>query len=235
MHPASSHGKTDRRELTTVDFVLFDAVGTLIYPHPSPAEVYHEFGHRHGRDLSLDEVRLRFSAAFHKYHVSGPTQESIEYQRWQRVIADVFDTPLESDLFLALWEHFSRPQSWKVFDDVAAAFDELRRRHVPFGIASNFDARLIRLCAELPPLNGVGRIFHSSAVGWAKPQLEFFTFVQQQLDIEPARILLVGDDEVKDLGGALTASWQAILVDRSTDRRDKQTINNLMNVLEFLA
>jgi putative hydrolase of the HAD superfamily len=121
-----------------------------------------------------------------------------------------------------------------VFDDVEETLAELLERKIPVGIASNFDDRLLHLFNVLPPLNRVHRIFHSSAVGWSKPRPEFFLKVQRQLNVDPAKILLVGDDEEKDLAGALNAGWQALLIDRSGKRRDQKTIGNLSEVFEFL-
>jgi putative hydrolase of the HAD superfamily len=226
--------KTNGSPFTNVEFVLFDAVGTLIYTDPSPAQLYQSVGVRFGYHLSVDEVQQRFQEAFKKHHTNGPTEESVERQRWRNVIGDVFSTGPDTDIFEPLWKHFSEPESWKVFPDVADIFAELEQRNLPFAIASNFDDRLVHLCKHLSPLNRVKSIFHSSAVGWSKPHPEFFSRVQRQLGVTPSRILLVGDDNEKDLGGALNAGWQALLIDRSGTRRDEQTVATLTEVLKFI-
>jgi putative hydrolase of the HAD superfamily len=234
MHPLPSYRNIPPPELTSVEIVLFDAVGTLIFPDPQPAAVYQQIGSRHGVELPLDVVRDRFSTAFSKHHISGPTDEPMERRRWRHVIADVFEMAFESNLFDALWDHFCQPGSWKVFDDAAETFGELQRRNVPVGIASNFDARLLRLCRELPPLSSVHTIYYSAAVGWSKPRPEFFAAIQGQLGVEAAKILLVGDDKEKDLGGALNAGWQALLIDRSGQGPDGKTIARLTDIFKLI-
>ncbi|MAV35602.1 MAG: hypothetical protein CMJ59_09095 [Planctomycetaceae bacterium] len=44
--------------------VLFDAVGTLIYPDPEVAAAYHQAGREHGSRMSLDRIVDRFRDAF---------------------------------------------------------------------------------------------------------------------------------------------------------------------------
>jgi putative hydrolase of the HAD superfamily len=215
MQPTASDRKVRPSALTFAEFILFDAVGTLIFADPAPARVYHEIGQRFGSNLSVDQANQRFLAAFKKHHISGPTAEAVERWRWQQVVADVFGTEPDSDLFNALWDHFSHYDSWKLYPDVADVFVELERRGIPFGIASNFDARLLSICGGLSPLNRVQKVFHSAAVGWSKPDPNFFAHVQRQLGVDASKILLVGDDKEKDFAGATNAGWQALLIDRN--------------------
>jgi FMN phosphatase YigB (HAD superfamily) len=44
--------------------VLFDAVGTLLRPHPPVVDVYQAAGRRFGCDLAREEVAARFRQAF---------------------------------------------------------------------------------------------------------------------------------------------------------------------------
>ena len=44
----------------SVQVVLFDAVGTVIYPQPSIADAYVDIGSRFIEDLDPDEVLRRF-------------------------------------------------------------------------------------------------------------------------------------------------------------------------------
>src|SRR5438067_2160826 len=76
--------------------VAFDAVGTLIHPEPSAAEVYASIGRRFGSRLEVAEIRTRFRAAFAEQEVidraSGwVTSEERERHRWQDIVARVLD------------------------------------------------------------------------------------------------------------------------------------------------
>ena len=48
--------------LTKIRGVLFDAVGTLIYPDPPVAEAYRSIGRRFGSRLSVEQIAARFPA-----------------------------------------------------------------------------------------------------------------------------------------------------------------------------
>ena len=82
------------------------------------------------------------------------------------------------------------------------------------GVASNFDSRLQTICDALPPLANCPQRFISSQIGFRKPATAFFRALEQQLGLQPAQILLVGDDLDNDYRGARQAGWHAVLLTR---------------------
>jgi putative hydrolase of the HAD superfamily len=202
--------------LAGVRYVLFDAVGTLIYPQPSVAEVYAAYGQKHGSRLTSDEIRPRFLAAFANATPGAATSEEYERERWRQIVREVVEDVAEQHdaLFADLWQHFGTSSSWQIFEDVAPVWQELAQRGMAVGIASNFDARLRGVCAGLSPLKSCERWFVSSEVGYAKPDPRYFTAIAEQLNALPEEILLVGDDLVRDYRAASAAGWRAILIDR---------------------
>lgn len=191
--------------------ILFDAVGTLIYPNPPPAEVYHREGQKIGSSYSVDEVASRFRAAIQRHHQGGATSEELERERWRKIVYDVIDDVKDpyGSLINTLWDHFGSPPSWHLFDDVAPAWQELTSRGYLIGIASNFDGRLRSICRSHPPLDECRHIFASSEVGFPKPEPAFYRAVEEQLALRPEQILLIGDDQEADVIGPTAAGWQA--------------------------
>src|SRR4051794_14224526 len=92
--------------------VVFDAVGTLIEPCPSVADVYTAAAARQGVVLDRDEVKGRFHRFFRHDELDearGPlaTDESIERRRWERIVSDVLaEVPDPARAFEELWDHF---------------------------------------------------------------------------------------------------------------------------------
>lgn len=204
-----------------VRWVLFDAVGTLIYPQPSVAEAYGAIARQFGLEIPSGEIATRFKAALAREFCDGglsrpPTNEDLERARWQRIVAAVLlELPDASHQpFEMLWQHFGEPSSWRLFDDVSPTLAGLAHRGFELAIASNFDSRLQGVARGLPPLAACSRTFVSSEVGFSKPDPRFFTAVQRELSVQPREILLVGDDRVNDYEGALAAGWQAVLIER---------------------
>src|SRR5688500_14012254 len=99
------------KEYSSVRAVVFDAVGTLIYPFPPVAEAYHLAGWSNGSKLPVTQMWRRFRAAFAKSQLGNgegrgegapqngdlrraPTSEAIERERWRLIVGEVFtDVP----------------------------------------------------------------------------------------------------------------------------------------------
>lgn len=201
--------------------VLFDAVGTLIYPEPPVAAAYGAVARKFGSSRSELEIGERFRQAFCRQEdldgqASGyRTDEDRERRRWQAIVAEVFDELADpSPAFSELWEHFSQPRHWQLFDDVADAWRGLAAQGVLPGVASNFDRRLRQVCAGLPPLDECNLIFVSSELGVRKPSSDFFRRIENVLRLSAGQIMLIGDDWENDYLAARSAGWQAVFVDR---------------------
>ena len=214
--------------------VALDAVGTLIEADPPVDEAYAEVGRCHGSRLNRAEVGRRFDAALTKSVemelAKGPaglaTSEEAECVRWRWVVGQVFedieDESAVERCFEELFAHFGRPSSWKCFDDVATTVNRIQRLGLRLVIASNFDRRLHTICAGWPPLQSARAVVVSSEVGWKKPGPGFFGALVEACGCRPDQVLMVGDDPVNDVGGALSSGLQAVQVDRS-DRGGEDT------------
>lgn len=199
--------------------VFFDAVGTLIQPHPPATEVYLAVGRRFGSQRTLADIGRRFSHAFREEEARDQangwrTSEARELDRWRRIVATVLDDATDAAAcFTALYEHFAQFAGWRCDPDAAGTLDELARRGFQLGLASNFDSRLRRVVAGLPALALLTHLVISSEVGWRKPAAAFYATLCQQANRPPEHILLVGDDLRNDYDGARSAGLAAVLLD----------------------
>jgi putative hydrolase of the HAD superfamily len=204
--------------LEGIRWVLFDAVGTLMYADPPVAEVYHAAARRRGSQMGMSEIDRRFRAVLARPWHGRVTSESWERERWRLIVSEVIvDLPpgkLDA-VFAELWRHFAQPTSWRLYDDAADALAELRRRGFHLGIASNFDSRLMEIVQGHGPLAVCEAVFAASNVGYNKPALEFFREIEERLGVPGSQIALVGDDEVSDAQGAIAADWRAVQLNRS--------------------
>lgn len=218
--------------------VMLDAVGTLIHPCPSAAQVYETHGRRFGSRVDAATIATRLRKALQQLSTDSPhvSSEAREYQRWQTIVEEVFDDVPDAgdELFRSLWEYFAHADHWSVYDDVAPAWSALESRGLPIGIASNFDARLASICHQLSPLHRHQHLFYSSGVGAAKPHAHFFCTIQQALDVPAQSILLIGDDVCNDFLGAAAAGWQSLLLDRDGNS-DLPALRSLCQLSQLLA
>jgi len=228
-----------------IQWIVFDAVGTLIVPDPPVGRTYWQIGRRFGSRLSEDDVTRRFHAAFsdferrelvqadvtNRHHLQ--TGERHERHRWQTIVQQVFDDIEDSaGCFDALFAHFGRPAAWHCFPDVSPVLKDLRRKGYKLGIASNFDRRLHGV------LNGlsIGGLFElravSSEVGYRKPSRHFFAAVEQLAGVPAHRILMVGDDVENDITAARHAGMSAVPIDRTAPDSSADILTHLHPLVE---
>jgi putative hydrolase of the HAD superfamily len=209
--------------------ILFDAVGTLIYPDPPVAEAYFRAGQKLGSKWTREEIAQRFRAAIKKHPQGSTTSEYLERERWEQIVYDVIDDveDTERQLLDELWRHFDSAANWRLFDDVAPVWLELVRRDYVVGIASNFDSRLRTICRGLAPLVECPHIFVSSEIGFPKPEPRFYRAVEEQLELPAEQILLVGDDYDADIAGSRAAGWQTMWLRREEVESSPEWIHSL--------
>jgi putative hydrolase of the HAD superfamily len=216
--------------------VAFDAVGTLLHPQPSAAEIYAEVGARFGSRLPVREIQARFRAAFSRQEaLDGAagmrTDETRERCRWQHIVAEVLDDVADpAACFAALYEHFRRPEAWRLDPEAEMVLAELRRRGRRLALASNYDERLRSLSMLFPE---VDEVVISAEVGWRKPAPEFFGVLCDRLQLPAHAVAFVGDDRVNDFEGARRAGLHAVLFDpcKQAPELGPERIGNLGELL----
>ncbi len=231
------------RDTAPTQAILFDAVGTLIYPDPPVAVAYADSGRRFGARLSVDEIQTRFSQAFAQQESldqgfgAEQTSEVRERRRWQAIVAEVFcETRDTAPLLEALWDHFADPRHWRLYDDAAPALEHLAAQGFRLGLATNFDARFAAIASTWPALANCRDVFISSRMGVRKPHRDFFRTIERALQLPPESLLLVGDSLTNDFRAAQAAGWKAILLQRQGELPEIDgVIRNLGELANSLA
>lgn len=190
-----------------------------------------------GIEIESQHVQSTIGAALSSRSDSNDltTSEEAEHAFWADLIHSLCPSPAGfQSCFDDLFSHFGSPDNWKCFADVQGLVQQLRTLGVTVAIASNFDKRLNSVCDGLQELQQVDCRIVSSLVGFRKPAPEFFAAVVADLGLKPQNILMVGDDVVNDIRGALQSGFQAALIDRSESVSDAQ-LPQLVNRLQTLG
>jgi putative hydrolase of the HAD superfamily len=203
---------------SSIEWVVFDAVGTLIFADPPIHMAYHRIGRKYGSSITPAAASQRFKEAFGQQSTSLETNPQRELEFWKSLVNQVLpDASHPEAIFQGLWEHFAAPGSWGVYADVEETLEALRGRGIQVAIASNFDHRLHSVMNGHRELKPIARRFISSEIGWKKPAPGFFEAVIRQLDVPAEQILMVGDDLQADVLGARSSGLQSLLLHRSSD------------------
>lgn len=222
-----------------IQAVVFDAVGTVMYPSPSVGEAYQAAIEAHcGVRTDADLVRRTVNDALQQRSATNDltTNESAERQFWAELIRTLCPSPAGfQDCFDELFEHFATATNWRCFPDVAGLVPALHSLGVQVAIASNFDRRLNRVCDGLAELTDIDCRIVSSLVGYRKPAPQFFDAVVAETGVTAANILMVGDDPINDIQGALSSGLQAALIDRdkTISQQEFQNVHLLSDLTQL--
>lgn len=111
----------------------------------------------------------------------------------------------------------SRNRNLHLFPDAKVLLDHLQGK-IRMGLITNGPADIQR--QEIATL-GIGHLFEhvyiEGEVGYGKPLPELFTKISQDVQVEPANILFIGNSYAHDVRPALAAGWHAVWVRRESD------------------
>ena len=214
-------------QLDAVRAVTFDVGGTLITPWPSVGHVYAAAAARHGQvSIPPEVLNDRFVAAWHAL-------KDFRHSRaeWAKLVDAAFvglvEPPPSETFFPMLYDRFSEPDAWHVFDDVRPALHRLKQLGLRLAVVSNWDERLRPLLRALNLDAYFDAIIVSAEVGATKPSPIIFNAVAAALGVAPSAILHVGDSVEADVAGAEAAGMRALLLERGTSSCRPDAIHSL--------
>ena len=202
--------------------VLFDVDFTLCRPGPElSVERYARIAARHG--LTLDTSRYddaREAAALNlKRHPELLHDDTI----WHRFTEEIFlgmggPQEIASDCATEIEQGWEVSENFELYEDALPVLDELRRADLRLGLVSN-GIRDLREFVAHHRLD-VDAIVGSRAHGFVKPHPTIFQAALEQLGVDAADTVMVGDSLEEDVEGARALGMRAILVDREERHPD---------------
>ena len=219
-----------------IRIVFFDAGGTLLEPWPPVGEVYAGTARRYGLEVGAEEVVTSFRAAFMSKKLDGRPQDRAW---WREVVDHTFEPYGEATdpdgLFEDLYDHFTHPSSWRLFDDAVEVVRTLQARGYRTGLLSNWDDRLTELLEGLGLATALSPHVISYRVGVEKPHPHIFETALTEAGVAPEEALMVGDDWEADIVGSRALGMQAVYVERHGHAApDGPSIEHLEGLLDLL-
>ncbi|MGH9752448.1 MAG: HAD-IA family hydrolase [Blastocatellia bacterium] len=208
-----------------VKVVFFDAVGTLIETRSVVGEIYSRVAREFGFEAEPGILQQNFARSFHQqpplaFPAGTPEAALIELEKgWWRnlvraVFADLGSFPRFDQFFDEIFERFRGREFWRIYDDVAPALTELKRRGLKLGVISNFDSRLYDVLRACRLDHFFDSVHISARVGAAKPDPAIFQAALNYHSVEARRALHIGDSLREDVEGAMAAGINVVLLDR---------------------
>lgn len=213
--------------------MTFDAGGTLLEPWPSVGHIYAEVAARFGvRGADPARLNRQFVAAWR-------VKQGFDYSRaaWLDLVERSFAglaEPLPAGFFSAVYERFTEPDAWHVFDDVLPALDALARHGTRLAVVSNWDDRLEPLLERLGLRGRFEVVVVSCHAGCTKPAPGIFTAALQRLGLPPEAALHVGDSVTEDVSGARASGLHARLIRRQVPAVAGEQVRSLEELVELV-
>jgi putative hydrolase of the HAD superfamily len=207
--------------------IFFDAGETLVYPHPSFAELFSEVLRREGQvvepaavqeTVSVYSKRFSEAARTGAPHYLWSTSRERSRKFWLEVygnfLTDVGVPDTDSELADRLFGAFSDPDNYRLHPDALPTLERLHARGYAMGVISNFEEWLERLLESL----GVTRYFPvrviSGIEGVEKPDPAIFRIALDRAGVSPEESVYVGDHPYFDVDAARRAGLFPVLIDR---------------------
>jgi FMN phosphatase YigB (HAD superfamily) len=119
---------------------------------------------------------------------------------------------------------------WEKFEDTQV----LEKIKQPIGIISNFNNTLRSKLDESFNINFCN-IIVSEEIGISKPDLEFYKRALEIIDVDPKKILYIGDSVKLDLHPATLCGINTLVIDRDDFYPSLETkISNLEHIIEYI-
>jgi putative hydrolase of the HAD superfamily len=230
--PESGRGGSD-----AIRAIFFDAGETLLYPHPSFAEVFSEVLREEGQAVepaTVQQVVTAYSYRFTEALRSGEGRLwSTSSERSRRMWRGVYDTFLtevgappeaHDHLFERLYARFSDLATYRLHLDAPSVLDRLRKTDLILGLISNFEAWLERLLESLEVAHYFDVTVISGIEGVEKPDREIFRIALERAGVDPHEAVYVGDHPFFDAQAAGEAGLLPVLIDRRGRHPDADAI-----------
>ncbi len=205
-----------------IEFVFFDAGETLLSPNPSWSELSTDILVARGHDVDVLRLREAWRQAGERFVQAADEGRTFSTSRdesktfWMSLYTDLIGRLGITDdgAPAVLYETFSDPANYHLFDDSLPTIEELGRRGLRLGVISNFESWLRSLLDHLGITDRFDVIAISGDLGWEKPDPRIFKWAMEEAGVSAAASVHVGDSPHFDAGPAHDLGMTGVLLDR---------------------
>lgn len=206
--------------------MFFDAGETLLYPHPSFAELFTEVLREHGHRVDPARVQDVVSASSSRFNDILSSEEarlwSTSAERSRTLWDGIYrwflsEAGIDRDqdrLIDALYTRFTDLASYRLHPDALPTLERLRKTDLTLGLISNFEEWLERLLDALEVAHFFDVTVISGIEGVEKPDPAIFHLALRRAGVPPERSVYVGDNPSFDVEAARAVGMVPVLIDR---------------------
>jgi len=231
------------------DAVFLDAGYTLFTANPSPSKYYHQVCLRHDCDVTLEQMIEAMREVWVEQVIPEMNDLEAEFicsdeedrQWWWSYDRAVFarlgiPESKHEVIFNEIYRFFADPAAWQLYPDTLESLEKLREESFSLGIVSNWNSSLKKIVDGLDLAHYFDFILSSAEAGWKKPSPKIFEMALKMANVEPSRVVHVGDTYQADVLGARNAGIRGIMLDRrgGAIHHDHEVITGLLDIYPLL-
>jgi putative hydrolase of the HAD superfamily len=206
----------------SIEAVFFDAGETLLSPNPSWSELAVVKLEERGHDVTVDRMRLAWRHVGDHFidAADAGIMFSVSHDASKRFWTKLYLDQLEflgiddEGAALVLYETFSNPANYRLFDDSLPTVAALKERGVRVGIISNFESWLRDMLTHFDMLDLFEVVAISGELELEKPDPRIFEWALREMGTTPDVSLYVGDSPNFDAQPAHDLGMTGVLLDR---------------------
>ena len=208
--------------------MFFDAGETLLYPHPSFAELFAEVLRSEGHPIDPAAVHEVVHTSSQRFNDLMRSEDAVNWSTsaersrtlWDLVyrmfLAETgVDSSQHDRLVQALYDRFRSLASYRLHPDAMPILERLRGTDLQLGLISNFEDWLEQLLEELEVQHFFEVTVISGIEGVEKPDPRIFEVALERAGVAPEEAAYVGDNPVFDAEPARRLGMLPVLIDRA--------------------
>jgi HAD superfamily hydrolase (TIGR01509 family) len=145
-------------------------------------------------------------------HVGSEERGSATLESVFTAILSPLNRVSELDKMIDMW--FNR-KYWH--EDTFKLMQELKNAGYRIAIMTNNWGNMSDRLRATKGVEIAEKLYESSVIGMRKPDLEFYEYIRQDLQVEPSKLFLIDDFKANGEGANL-AGWQSFIYDLGADR-----------------
>ena len=201
---------------------FFDAGETLLGPRPSWSGLSTTILSRRGHDVTVERLQAAWRETGQIFLAAADegrtfsTSHDESHRFWTRLYTSLLEHLGVEDPEApeVLYQTFSNPSNYGLFDDALPALDALAGRGVTLGVISNFESWLNVMLDHLGIRGRFEVLAISGDLGWEKPDPRIFKWAIEEAGAQPHECLHVGDSPHFDAIPAQQLGMTGVLIDR---------------------
>lgn len=214
------------KQLEQYQAIFFDAGDTLM-TIPAAQAIIQQFLALRSLHREEQQIGELFNQAFREFYygkelnpeeLCSPESDKEFWTKLYRFILDELGAHTEwsedeiHHCCHELYELFTGPEHYRLFDDVPECLEELRQRGLRLGVISNFAPSLRKILDSKGILHFFEQVVVSTEVGLEKPNPAIFRLALAQARLLPSQALYIGDHDQNDIWAPAQVGMDAVKI-----------------------